>query len=279
MKIAYSNLACPEWSIEEVFGNAEKFGYDGVELRLLDGDVIRADIDSATQERIMVTARRSGIEVIGIGASTRFALADKSDRDSNVQALLRYVELAARMEVPIVRTFGGGANALPEGDEHRLNRYVDWVADALNQVAPRAEALGVQVLLETHDEFSSSRLVADVLDLVGSRAVGALWDTHHPYRVGETVAETFRNLEDRLQHVHLKDARRNGDGWDLVPFDEGEVPVASIVETLVRSGYDRYLCVEWERKWHPEIESADLALPKHLERLRAYLATSESPCE
>ncbi|GMA65005.1 sugar phosphate isomerase/epimerase [Alicyclobacillus fastidiosus] len=276
MKIAYSNLACPEWSIEEVFANAEKFGYDGVELRLLDGEVIRADIDPATQEKIMVTARRSGIDVVGIGASTRFALADKVERDTNVGALLRYVELAARMEVPIVRTFGGGANALAQGDENRLAQYVEWVSDALNQVAPRAEALGVQVLLETHDEFSSSHLVADVLALVPSRAIGALWDTHHPVRVGETVDETFHNLEDRLRHVHLKDARRNGDGWDLVPFGEGDVPVASIVETLQRAGYDRYVCVEWERKWHPEIESADVALPKHLERLRAYLATSKS---
>jgi sugar phosphate isomerase/epimerase len=268
MKIAYSNLACPEWSMEEVFQNAVQFGYDGVEIRLVDGEVIRSDIDSDTQKRIVKLARDGGIDIIGLGASTRFATTDADVRRQNVEELLQYIELASNMGVSMVRTFGGGVpdkGAMQDGDD------VCYVAEALNKIAPRAEELGVQVLLETHDEFSSSYLVKDVLQQIPSKYIGSIWDTHHPYRMNETVEETFGNLHERLGHVHLKDAKRNGDGWDLVVFGDGEVPVQQVVEKLMASGYDKYLCVEWEKKWHPEIERAATALPKHLEILRAYL--------
>ncbi len=268
MKIAYSNLACPEWSMEEVFTHAAEVGFDGVEIRLLDGNVIPHTIDAVVRERIVKLARDSGVEIIGIGASTRFATPDTSERERNVDELLRYIELAARMEVPMVRTFGGGFK-VGAADEREA---VQFVAEGLTKVAQRAKELGVSVLLETHDEFSHSAMVRDVLLQVNSREIGALWDAHHPYRMGEGVEETYRNLAPSLQHVHLKDARRKGDDWELVVFGEGEVPVQDVVQKLSDAGYDRYLCVEWERKWHPEIEQAKTALPKHMTILKEYLA-------
>jgi len=50
MKYAFSTLACPAWSIERVASSATRLGYDGVELRLLDGDVIDPIADRAKVE-------------------------------------------------------------------------------------------------------------------------------------------------------------------------------------------------------------------------------------
>lgn len=269
MKIAYSNLASPEWSMDEVFHKAAKIGFDGVEIRLVDGEVIPSDMDADTRKRIVKLAKDAAVDIVGLGASTRFATSDASVRQENVTQLLKYIELAAEMEVPMVRTFGGG---IPNKGHTSAEDDVNYVAESLNAVSSRAEELGVEVLLETHDEFSHSSHVRDALKQVSSNSVGAIWDTHHPYRMNESVEETYSNLHDRLRHVHLKDAKRKGDGWELVVFGEGEVPVRQIVEKLISSGYNRYLCVEWEKKWHPEIEPAATALPKHLDILRGYLA-------
>lgn len=133
----------------------------------------------------------------------------------------------------------------------------------------------MDILLETHDEFSSSYMVRDSLKWVQSPRIGALWDVHHPYRMGETADETYLNLMDRLQHIHLKDARRNGEDWDLVTLGSGEVPVQSIVSKLIQDGYDQYLTIEWEKKWHPEIAPAKVALPDNLAALRSFLETAE----
>jgi len=106
--------------------------------------------------------------------------------------------------------------------------------------------------------------------------VGALWDTHHPYRTGETAEETYNLLASRLYHTHVKDARRDGDGWQLVLLGQGEVPVREVLSTLQRRGYDGWICVEWEKMWHPEIEEREVAFPQHLKLMREYL-TQASP--
>ncbi|MHB1628025.1 MAG: sugar phosphate isomerase/epimerase family protein [Bacilli bacterium] len=266
MKIAYSNLACPEWSMKQVVDNAARYGYDGVEVRLYDGEVIASDLSASRRKALVQMARDAGVELIGVGASTRFAMADRGLRSQNEEQLRAYLELAHDMEIPFVRTFGGACKDSPAAG-------IERVAEALNRVAGRAEELDVQVLLETHDDFSASHRVRDVLNRVSSPAVGALWDTHHPVRMGESVDETYGNLASRLRHVHLKDAKQQGDEWRLVLFGDGDVPVAGIVRKLKRTGYEGYLTIEWERKWHPEIASADVALPQHITLLKEYLAS------
>jgi len=35
-KLAFTTLACPDWSVPQVIDAARRYGYDGVELRLVD---------------------------------------------------------------------------------------------------------------------------------------------------------------------------------------------------------------------------------------------------
>jgi sugar phosphate isomerase/epimerase len=148
------------------------------------------------------------------------------------------------------------------------------VADSLERVGRRGEALGVSAVLETHDGFAAGKMVAATLAQVASPNIGALWDTHHPYRMGESAAETLALLGPRLRHVHVKDARRHGDGWQLVLFGQGEVPNIEALTTIQASGYAGWYAVEWEKKWHPEIEAPEIAFPQHAEHLRAVLSAS-----
>ena len=270
MKYAFSTLACPAWSIEQVVEAATTLGYDGVELRLLDGAVIDPGADRAKVEQASARCRAAGVEVCALDSSCTFNHADSAARKREVSDLLRWIDLAADLQVPLVRVFGGHARPglAPEPPEV-VN---DWVAEALSRAAPTAEQAGVTVVLETHDAFSSARRVAAVLDRVDSPGVAALWDSHHPYRVGETPQDVIEALGPRIAHVHVKDARRTrGDGsdWQLVLLGEGEVPVREQLQALERHGYTGYVSVEWEKKWHPEIAEPEIALPQHIQWLRS----------
>ena len=64
------------------------------------------------------------------------------------------------------------------------------------------------------------------------------------------------------------------DGWQLVLLGEGEVPVREMLATLMGHAYLGSVSVEWEKRWHPEIEAAELALPQHLSLLRTWLDES-----
>jgi hypothetical protein len=77
----------------------------------------------------------------------------------------------------------------------------------------------------------------------------------------------------RILLAQVKDARRDTgqpDGWQLVLHGQGEVPVREMVELLHDDGYDGWISVEWEKRWHPEIEEPEVALPQHLAVLKTW---------
>ena len=268
MKLGLSTLGCPGWTLEQAVAAAREYGYDGVELRLLDDQVITPELIAANKERIRRAFGETGIQLAALGSSARFSAADQAERLQHETAVLDLIKLAKDVDAPIIRVFGGKR---PAGIG--MEQAIENVADSLNRLAPVAEEAGVAIVLETHDDFSRATDVAEVLRRVPSKAIGALWDTHHPYRMGENVAQVWALLSTRLLHTHVKDARRaRGDEWDLVLLGEGEVPVREVVRALAMRQWPGYLVVEWEKKWHPEIPEPEVAFPQHSRLLREYLA-------
>lgn len=264
--LAWSTLGSPSWSFEHTVEQAAQSGYRALEVRVLDGEIIPSNLSAERRRQMKQAMKAHNIEIVALGLSTRFSAVDAAERQTNLEELRRYLELANDLGAPMVRTFGG--NVQPG---QSLEQTIDWVAENLNAAAPAAEAQGVTILLETHDAFCKGEDVAKVLAQVSSPRVMAVWDVHHPFRMGETIEETWRLLGSRVQHIHLKDARKRADGsWQLVLLGQGEVPCRPIVELLHRNGYRGYISAEWEKKWHPEVEEPEIALPQHAQVMREW---------
>ena len=264
MQVAFTTLACPGWSVDQVITAATAYGYGGVEWRLIDGEVIDPVEGHAALLDAVRRCRAAGLSVPAIDTSCRFNHAERAKREAEVATAYRWIALAAEAEVKVLRVFGG---ADPEGVD--AQEATAWVVEALAACADEAEAAGVTLALETHDAFSSARRVAKVLDQVRSPAVAALWDSHHPYRVGESPAEVPALLGKHIVHVHVKDARRlSGDAWQLVELGQGEVPVREVLRALEEYGYRGAVALEWEKKWHTELAEPEAALPAQRQWLR-----------
>jgi sugar phosphate isomerase/epimerase len=263
-RFAFSTLGCPAWTIEQAGEAARREGYEGVELRLLDGEIIPADLDAEGIARVKRALQ--GLGVPSVGTSCRFTSPDAAERARSRADAERYLRLAADLGAESIRVFGGN---LAPGDS--LETGIGRIAESLNLLAPAAERAGVRIALETHDAMSAGRAVADVLAQVPSRTVGALWDSHHPYRMGESPEQTYRLLEGRILSTHVKDARRDGERWQLLPLGEGEVPVREMLATLAANGWGGWVTVEWEKKWHPELADPEVAFPQHMRVLREYV--------
>jgi fatty-acyl-CoA synthase len=221
---------------------------------LLDAEPIDPLSVGAEKQRAVATMiARAGVQLAAL--DTSIELGRPFER-----ALPAALELAAAWGAPTVRVFGGEARAL------------DDIARRLEPTLDRARELGVTVALETHDVFSSAELVAELLRRVQSPSFRAVWDVHHPYRVGQSPRDVVRALGTRLALVHVKDARRLGDGWELVALGDGEVPVRESLDLLRDVGYEGWLTVEWEKRWHPELAEPELALPRDGATLRRWLA-------
>lgn len=267
MKLAFSTLGCPRWSLDQVTRTAVELGYEGIELRLLDGEVIPPHLAQSERARVKLAFKAANLPIACLDTSARFTAPEPEARRKQEADVRAYLALANEWETPLIRIFGGN---LSEGVTEAQG--VEYLAESLNTLAPDAERAGVTIALETHDAFSAGRLVAEVMARVPSRAVAPLWDTHHPYRMGETVEQTWDYVGQRMVHAHVKDAQRKADGsWQLVLLGEGEVPVKAALRTWASHGYAGFVCVEWEKKWHPEIAEPEVAFPQHIALLRQYL--------
>src|SRR5579875_1152334 len=268
MRFAYSTLACPGRRLEEALELGTQAGYEGVELRLVDGELIDPSMSAQDRRRVARSCSQAGLPVAAVDSSIRIAAA--ADPAAVLAEIGVFLELAAEWGAPAVRVFGG---ELPEEPGARLERLAA-AARLLERASDRAAELGVRIGVETHDAFLASATVAELLALVPSPWIGAVWDSHHPCRAGESAAQVYANIGSRLCLAQVKDAVRTGSGprdWHLVPLGEGDVPVRDMLGLLFRGGYDGWVSVEWEKRWHPEIDEPETALPQHLRLLRTWV--------
>jgi sugar phosphate isomerase/epimerase len=262
--IAFSTLACPGMTLADAVALGRSSGYAGVELRLIDGELIDPAMPAAERARVRRIIDAAGLPVVAVDTSIRL-----TDDDPGPE-LAQFLAIASEWESPLVRVFGG---TLPEDHRDRRAR-LEAAAKVLEAAVPAADRLGVRIGVETHDAFSSSAVVAELLALVGSPAVGAVWDSHHPHRMGESPQDVWANIGPRVLLAQVKDARRDAmrdDGWQLVLLGEGEVAVRDMLGLLSAGGYPGWISVEWEKRWHPEIEPPEVALPQHLAVLESYM--------
>jgi len=265
--LAWSTLGSPNWSFQHTVEQAAANGYQALEVRLLDGQIIPSNLSAERRREMKAVLQQHNLRIIGLGLSTRFSSPDPAERMANIEELRRYLELANDLDVPMVRTFGGN---VAEGQT--LDQTIDWVAQALIGGVSTAEAQGVTIVLETHDAFCRGAEVARVLAQVNSPYVAAVWDIHHPYRMGESIEQTWDLIGTRVKHVHIKDGIKQADGsWQLVLLGEGELPCWETINLLYEKGYRGYLSAEWEKKWHPEIEEPEVAMPQHAQMLSRWI--------
>jgi sugar phosphate isomerase/epimerase len=268
MPVAFSTLAFPGATLVSAVSRGRRWGYAGVELRLIDGELIDPSMPAADRARVKRTVAAAGLPVVAVDSSIRL-----TDDDPGPQ-LRRFLELASDWESPLVRVFGGPLAAEGPARQDQLRS----AAGVLESSVPLARRLGVAIGVETHDDFSASSTVAELLAMADPEWVGAVWDSHHPHRVGERPAEVYANLAGRILLAQVKDARRNqarqggrGDDWQLVLLGEGEVPVRQMLGLLAAGGYRHWISVEWEKRWHPEIAEPEVALPQHLALLAKWM--------
>ena len=271
-RIAFSTLAFPDATLAQATSLGRAWGYTGVELRLIDGELIDPAMPAQARAAVRRITDAAGLPIVAVDSSIR--LTD----DDPAAELRQFLELASDWAAPLVRVFGGALpDAAADGGRARRERLAA-AARVLEAAAPVAERLGVSIGVETHDSFSAAAVVAELLALVDAPSVGAVWDSHHPYRMGELPPEIYASIGSRLLLAQVKDARRapeREDGWQLVLLGEGEVPVREMLHVLDAGGYDGWISVEWEKRWHPEIEPPEVALPQHLRLLDAWASELE----
>jgi sugar phosphate isomerase/epimerase len=263
MNFAFMSFSCPDLSLPEMLTLARDVGYDGIEPRAGSNHRhgIELEADAGQRQHMRETAATAGIALCCLATSCRYA--DPATVQAQIDETLRYIDLAADIGAPRLRVFGG---KIAEGIKRA--EAIANVAQALATVADQAQARGVTVCLETHDDWCNPTHVAAVMKQVNHPAIGVNWDIMHPVRAGgATMADAYTILQPWIHHVHIHDGLTRLDQLMMLPIGSGEIDHRTAIELLHADHYSGYLSGEWIN-WEPY----ETHLPRELAQLKAYLA-------
>ena len=263
--LSASTLGAPGESLQQVLSWLRQTSFAGIELRLSVGEIADPTLTRAARRAVRTEIEDAGVMVTGIASYVKVGSA--VDDEMILGSLVGALDFAADLGAPVVRVFPGAP--VEPGPYDRVPQLLQpreevnaRAARRLDAVASYAEDCGVLPALETHDSHPTGQHIAAVLAQV-TGAVGAIWDLMHPWRVGETLEESWAALSPWLAagrgSVQVKDADLPADPTPLL-IGEGTLPTDEFAELLIREGYAGPVILEWEKKWHPEAVPLDQAL-------------------
>ena len=262
LPIAFSTLGCPAWDWKKILEFANQHGFSAIELRGLQGNM---DLPSnplfsparSAQTKSEITAAK--LKIACVSSSANLYWDDPEKRDKDLADARRFIDLASTLGAPYVRVFGGKAenDTAPVPDDATKKR----VAAGLRELGEYAGSRNVTVILESHDHFTSSATLKDVMHAADSPHVGLLWDAHHTFATSNEDPEfTVKQLGQWIRHTHLKDSVGQGEDRKYVLTGRGTVPIARQIKALQSIGYKGFYCFEWEKVWHPDLQDPEIAI-------------------
>jgi sugar phosphate isomerase/epimerase len=258
LKISFSTLGCPDWTLSQALEIGVRAGYYGIELRFLEGEASLWKLPSFQGTGLQETRGRiadSGLTVCCVDTSCRFDSPQKSERQRWIDEGLRMAELAGELHSPGIRVFGDRID--PTSTRAATQ---DWIIDSLNTLIENTKPSGVGIWLETHGDFSSTSQVHSLLG--ACLGIGLVWDAASAFiECGERPQEHGIALQSAIRHVHIKDLCKIENKWMPALTGEGQFPIAEVRHVLETINYDGFLSFEWEKKWHPEIQPPEIAIP------------------
>lgn len=265
MKISFSTLACPDWTMPEIVKIASSAGYEGIELRFVENEESLWKLAALSGSGLAETKRLladHGLKISCVDTSCRFHSPDAAERGRWIVEGERMAALAAELGAPGIRVFG---DTIQPGADRALTH--GWIAEGIQKLAERTG--DVEVWLESHGDFSLASDTAQVLEDARSSRAGALWDPANSWAEhGEPPEVGAEIIGKWLRHVHVKDMQRAENKWRYVLTGEGQFPFGELAMSLRALKYERFVSFEWEKKWHPEIEDAETSLPHFVKWFR-----------
>jgi len=259
MKVCFSSFTCPKWSVSQIINSAHGFGYHGVDLRCDAGHHHGVEIHASLEQReeINQAFHNRGIEAVCLSTSVQLAHRHAEE------ILMGRIDLAASTGFKAVRVLCGRNE-----DDHSLVDTIEMAVPRLQKAAEYAHQNDVRLWIETHDAIARAADAASFARQAEHESVGLLYNTLHPYRMGESVADTFEALGSMIEHVRFIDGEKDPDKVVVTPIGRGQLPLDEIFIALLRTGYDGYLCGEWFYDQYGH--SADESLTRYHSELTAF---------
>jgi sugar phosphate isomerase/epimerase len=268
MKLSFTTLGCPDWSLEQIAKNARDFGYEGVELRThTDGNHFSPDASKDEAKRAGQLFRDHGAPVFSVMGYTRCAFTDAAEVARNQELMRKLIGIAEAMGAKYIRTFAG---QVPK--DTNIDAMTETVAKALKPLCKEAGSRGVKISIESHDDWCGSARLLKLIGLIDEpNGFGVTWDIFNGLHANiEPWEKAYAALKQHILYCHVKDGWFSDDHKQhhYCPVGAGDLPLNAVLKALKKDGYNSYLSFEWEKKWIPELEAPEKVFPQYTHKMK-----------
>ncbi len=251
MKVAFSSVACPEWTLQRIASEGEAAGFNGVELRTFgsNGGEFAGEpflTDPAKTRSIMENA---GLEIVSLATGLKFddpiapAIIGHifGDQEKAIRACKSAINLAAQLECPFVRVFAFEI----QGQESRKNALAR-IIERLNKCLDACDRTGVKLLIENGGSFNRASDLIEIMDIADNGLLMASYSVAVAAQAGEDVAAGVNALGKRLGVLKIKDYK---DGQPCT-LGTGTVPNGSAMCAARTINFTGPVVFEYDRAWN-----------------------------
>ncbi|OIO91865.1 MAG: hypothetical protein AUJ92_15600 [Armatimonadetes bacterium CG2_30_59_28] len=246
LKYGICNEMFQGWKMEDVFEEAKKQGYAGVEVAPFTIADSVADIPSARRAEIRRAAADTGVEIIGLhwllvkpeGLYVNHP--DNALRQKTLDYFLQLIDCCSDLGGKLMVIGSPKQRNIIEGQslEDTWKRTVEFFTNCLPKAEERDVTLCFEPLASTETNFINTaddgvRLVQEI----NHPKFKLHLDVKAMSGEGEPIDGIVRRTVAYAGHFHANDANLKGPGM-------GDVDFVPIFQALNESGYDGYVSVE-----------------------------------
>ena len=185
-------------------------------------------------------ALRLGLEISGTGVRNDLTIADKSKREKEVELVKQWIEVAAKIDAPVIRIFAG--NQRNEGVSHE--KITDWMLEDISRCVDYGKQHGVVIGLQNHNDFiQTADQVISMINSIHSEWFGLILDTGS-YRVNDPYEEIEKSVKYTVNWQIKENVFING--------REVETDIPRLISIIKNSDYKGYLPLETLGKGDPK---------------------------
>lgn len=289
-QIAGHTMGTPEYTVEQALTLFRDIGLDGAELVVQDGYrcAIPQQAEQHELEKIRNTADRLGLKIIALTPYySRFNDLESGVREAEIRGIRRVIEYAGVLGAKYIRIYAGN---YAQTDTDPDGRKRACLVDSMRRLGEEAQRAGVTLVMENH--FNTMTVSAadsiSVAQEINHPAVGILYDQANLTFTGNEPWERALELQfAEIRYTHVKDLVFRGENTEFTSSDvshpkeeernvttkivgEGVIPWPAILQALKDRGYEGWLSLEYERRWHPQdIPDARIGMKRSADYLRS----------
>jgi sugar phosphate isomerase/epimerase len=250
MVFSYSTNAFVKYPLSEAVELVAQTGFRGVEIMCDRPHLYPPDTDSQALENFRQLLETLKLTITNLNCFTLFAVGntwlpswiepDESRRQERIDHTLNCLEIAHVLGSPCISVPPGGPPV-----EMDRKASLTLFRQGLEQVLPKAEALGVSILIEPEPDLliENSRQMNLFFKEMASPHLGVNFDVGHFFCVGEAPEQALDNLFEKIGHIHIEDIASTRVHHHLIP-GLGAIDYDAFFKQLAQLEYQKDICLE-----------------------------------